>query len=118
MEHSQLRLTEERYDNLIAYPEGGLGYEDNVLSREQFAWTVKHHAAVMAHNLAILKKSMPTSLREMLVVSEADLCVVQLRKQFTWGDIGDLLDDMTLQYLREAYADTSTDEPGASMPSE
>lgn len=48
MEHSQLRLTEERYDNLIAYPEGGWDMRTMSCREEQFAWIVKHHAAVMA----------------------------------------------------------------------
>lgn len=108
----------ERYDNLIAYPEGGLGYEHDVLSLQEFAWVMKQQAAAMAHNLTILKRDIPPSVTEILELDDVDLHNIQLRKGFTWGEIGDFLDGITHDYLREAYALTSANALGASSPSE
>ncbi len=108
----------ERYDNLIAYPEGGLGYEHEVLSLQEFAWVMKQQAAAMAHNLAILKKDIPPNLTEMLELNDVDLHNVQVRQKFTWGEMGDVLIDAGFDYLQDAYTLTSANAPDSRSPSE
>lgn len=116
-EHGMLRAR-DRYDDLIAYPEGGRDYEHEELTPNEFAWVMQQHTAEVSRNLELLGKRIPKALQEAQVWQATDLITIQLRRHFTWGVIGSLLDDLTIQYLREAYADTSVHEPGARAPSE
>ena len=107
-----------RYEDLIAYPEGGRGYQHETLSLVEFAQVLKWQAEAMVHNLGLLGLAPPQSLVEMLAQDDQDLMNIQMRQQFTWGEIGDVVVDLGFDYLQDAYALTSMKDPGERSSSE
>lgn len=113
--------TEERYADLIAFPEGGRDYADEVLSAAELSEVWRMNAAALASHFERRDRPVPQEVCDyMEVYTVRDFTQVQRSMRIRWGDIGEVLAkwqyDVIEKYALFAPQDaaTSSDDPGAS----
>lgn len=103
-----------RYDDLIAYPEGGLSYSEDKMTPMEYYYCIKHHADALEHNMKILHIAAPPLLTEVQALSYAEMCGIAEQHSLRWRDIGDVLIDLGFDYFEDAGFGSSDHSPSGS----
>jgi len=90
---SGVTTTEARYDNLIAFPEGGMDYDEEVLSAEALHYAFEQAAVGLQHMLQFIGHTIPPQVMDILTDTDRSSYVrIQQTHRVTWGQIGEVLD--------------------------
>lgn len=90
---SSVTATEDRYDNLIAFPEGGMEYEDELLSADALHYAFVQAAIGLQSMLHCIDHSTPPEVTDIITgADKASYIRIQRTHRITWGQIGALLD--------------------------
>ncbi|HCH34473.1 MAG: hypothetical protein UY35_C0008G0018 [Candidatus Saccharibacteria bacterium GW2011_GWC2_48_9] len=90
---SGVTAMEDRYDNLIAFPEGGMDYDEEVLSAEALYYSFEQAAVGMQHVLQLIGYTIPPQVTDILAdIDRSSYVRIQQTHRITWGQIGALLD--------------------------